>query len=224
MIARRGGGRAAGGALDVLSTFARQIELMLDNERVYRQFSQAYLASLRGLAAALDERRPDTRGHHRAVEALARRIGRRMNLSASELDALATAAAIHDVGLAGVAGSEQAFELDQEHPTIGAGMVQHLPVDPLIAETIACHHEWIDGWGFPRGIGGEEIPMTGRILAAAEFVVEMGTETATREAWDAGRLGEELVTRRKTQFDPAVVDATTAVIAAGTAEQRTKET
>ncbi len=208
-----GGGRPLDpGALETLSTFARQIELMLRNERVYHDFSSAYLASLRGLAAALDERRADTRGHHAAVRRVALEMATRMGLPAAQLEALEVAAAIHDVGLAGIHGSEQAFEVDQEHPTIGAGMIEHLPLDPLVGEAVACHHEWHDGWGFPRGVAGDEIPVAGGILAAAEFIAEMQAGTPLREPYDAERLSAEVERRRGTQFDPEVSEAAIMVI------------
>jgi GAF domain-containing protein len=200
------------GALETLSTFARQIELMLRNERVYHDFSSAYLASLRGLAAALDERRADTRGHHAAVRRVARAMATHMGLRAAEAEALDVAAAIHDVGLAGIHGSEQAFEVDQEHPIIGAGMIEHLPLDPLVGHAVACHHEWHDGWGFPRGFAGDEIPVAGRILAAAEFIAEMQAGTPLREPYDAERLRAEVQRRRGTQFDPVVSEAAITVI------------
>jgi HD-GYP domain-containing protein (c-di-GMP phosphodiesterase class II) len=111
------------------------------------------------------------------------------------------------VGLAAVADDDEAFEANLEHPLVGATMVEHLSLEHDVAEAIATHHEWFDGWGFPRGLRGEQIPLAGRVLAAAEFLVEMATPLPVREGYGAQRLVEELEQRRGSQFDPQVVDA-----------------
>jgi putative nucleotidyltransferase with HDIG domain len=201
------GGAFAEGALELLETFARQVTLMLDNARLFATFSDRYLDTVKGLAAALDARRPHTHDHHERVAAVAVAVVRELGGDADEASALREAALVHDVGLAGAAGVEGGFDADVEHPTLGASLIEHLPLPPAVAGAVATHHEWFDGWGFPRGLRGEQIPRGGRILALAEFLVEMGTGDATRAPWPLARLADDVAQRRGSQFDPEIADA-----------------
>jgi putative nucleotidyltransferase with HDIG domain len=190
-------------SLELCAAFADQIRLMLDNARAFGEFSDRYLETLESLARALDARSQLTHGHHERVAELAARL----RLGEREQAAIRTAGLIHDVGLAGAAQVEGAADSDIEHPTVGASLVEQLPVHPQLVGAVAAHHEWYDGWGFPRGLAAEQIPIGGRILAMAEFIAEMSTDTPVRPGWDTERLTAEIGQRRGTQFDPAVADA-----------------
>jgi putative nucleotidyltransferase with HDIG domain len=190
-------------SLELLATFSEQIKLMLHNARLFASFAEEYLETLKGLARSLDARRPSTHGHHALVAEAAAAIAADVGEAP---EALRTAGLVHDVGLAGVVEAD-GFSVDVEHPTVGASLVSHLPLAPAVAEAIAAHHEWYDGWGFPNGLRGEAIPRAGRVLACAEFLIEMASGDAVREPWDAERLASEIAHRRGSQFDPEVADA-----------------
>lgn len=191
------------GSLDLLATFAEQIREMLHNDRLFRDFSVRYLDTVKGLARSLDIRRPYTRGHHDRVAINAATIAATLGHDDGEVEALRVAGSIHDAGMAG--GTD--YQSDIDHPSVGAGLVEQLPLHPWVAPSVAAHHEWWDGWGFPLGVSGDEIPRGGRILAAAEFVDEMSSGDPVREAWASDRLRAELAIRTGTQFDPAVSEA-----------------
>jgi HD-GYP domain-containing protein (c-di-GMP phosphodiesterase class II) len=131
-----------------------------------------------------------------------------LGLDAAEVEAIATAGLIHDVGMAATAAMEGAFEADIQHPAVGASLVEHLPLHRSVASAVACHHEWFDGWGFPSGLEGRAIPRAGRVLAMAEFLVEMSTPDVVRPAWTVDQLVDEIRQRRGSQFDPEVADLT----------------
>jgi GAF domain-containing protein len=204
--------------LELLGTYATQATLMLDNARLFARFSDRYLETVRGLARSLDTRRPYLEGHHQLVGGAAEALGQALELTPAERQALGAAGLIHDVGLAAVGDDQEAFEANLEHPLVGATMVEHLPLEHDVAEAIATHHEWFDGWGFPRGLRGDQIPLAGRILAAAEFLVEMATPMPVREGYGPERLVDELEQRRGSQFDPRVVEAAVRLVREGTLE------
>lgn len=191
--------------LSLLEAFSEQIRLMLYNAQLFGSFTDRYLTTVEGLARALDARRPDTAGHHHAVSAVGEAIAREAGLDDAEAEAVRVAGLIHDVGLAGSA--EGSWESDVEHPTVGASLVAHLPLHPGVSGAVATHHEWFDGWGFPAGLSGDEIPPAGRALAVAEFLVELATPDEVRPGWPRDRLAGELEQRRGSQFDPAAADA-----------------
>lgn len=191
------------GSLDLLATFADQIRQMLHNERLFVDFASRYLGTVRGLARSLDVRRPHTRGHHERVAQYAAALAAELGHGDAEVDALLTAGLIHDVGMAG--GTD--YQADIDHPSVGAGLVEQLPLHPWVAAAVAAHHEWWDGWGFPHGLAGDAIPRAGRILAAAEFVDEMASGDPVRAPWSAEKLIEELEVRSRTQLEPEVAQA-----------------
>ena len=123
------------------------------------------------------------------------------------VEALHTAGLVHDIGLAGVVERGHEFAANAEHPAVGASMIEHLPLDPAIAQAIACHHEAHDGRGFPAGLAGTDIPPAGRVLALAEFVAERRAGTAVRAPAGDADLAAELQQRRGRQFDPDATDA-----------------
>jgi putative nucleotidyltransferase with HDIG domain len=217
-----GGGEFDEHSLELCEAFAEQIRLMLHNARSFNDFAGRYLETLESLARALDARSPLTHRHHERVAEVARALTAHLRLPEREATAIRTAALIHDVGLAGAAALEGAADSDIEHPTVGASLVEHLPVHPELIGAVATHHEWYDGWGFPRGLAAEQIPIGGRILGMAEFVVEMSTDTPVRRAWEGPRLVEEIAQRRGTQFDPTVADAAIELIGGGDAWLRGK--
>ncbi len=193
-------------SLEMLETFADQIRLMLHNARLFDAFSDRYLETVKGLARSLDARRVHTRGHHEATAHAAAAIAAAIPLSAAEVEAVSTAGLVHDVGMAASAGTEGGFESDVEHPTVGASLIEHIPLHRSVAPAVATHHEWFDGWGFPQGVHGDAIPVSGRILGLAEFLVEMSTGEEVRPPWPAERLASELRRRRGSQFDPDIAD------------------
>jgi HD-GYP domain-containing protein (c-di-GMP phosphodiesterase class II) len=198
--------------LELLAAFAQQIQLMLHNARTFATFSERYVETIVGLARALDAGRTEYADHHHRVSSVGRTLAVGLGLEEEEVEAIATAGLVHDVGMAAAPADERAFETDIQHPAVGASLVEHLPLHRCVAQAIACHHEWFDGWGFPDGLQGRAIPRAGRVLAMAEFLVEMSTPDVIRPAWTAEQLVEEIRQRRGSQFDPEVADLASALI------------
>ncbi|MDP9418405.1 MAG: GAF domain-containing protein, partial [Actinomycetota bacterium] len=194
-------------SLRLLGLLAEQVGLMLENDRVFADFTGRYLGVLQGIARTLDARRPETLGYHERTAGLATVLATALGLDRSDVEAAGQAALVHDVGLAAVPTADRAFLSDVEHPAVGADLVAGMPVHPAIASAIASHHEWYDGWGFPDGLRGEQIPLLGRVLAVAAFSAEMSVADLVRPAWSADRVVEEVRRRAGSQFDPGVVEA-----------------
>jgi len=179
----------------------------LGNVLLFEAFNQRFVDTLHALSLALDARYACSAGHHRRITNWTLAIGRKLGLSESQLEDLRMAGLGHDVGMCGIVEVEHGFQADFHHPTIGASMFDVLPNGHAISEIIATHHEWYDGWGFPAGLKGDEIPIGGRILALAEFITEGTTADPIQAAFPPSKLIAEIETRRGRQFDPAVVDA-----------------
>jgi HD-GYP domain-containing protein (c-di-GMP phosphodiesterase class II) len=99
------------------------------------------------------------------------------------------------------------YQSDVDHPSVGGGLIEQLPLHPWVAPSIAAHHEWWDGWGFPEGLSGDAIARGGRILAVAEFLDEMSSGDPVRDPWGPERLAAEIGVRTGSQFEPDVAAA-----------------
>src|SRR3954468_6574527 len=140
-------------------------------------------------------------------------IAERLGLNA---DLIRIASRLHDVGMAAVSyaitGKPGALtpgerrELET-HPVLGHAMLTGSGVELLetAAEIALTHHERFDGAGYPRGLAGEEIPITGRIAAVADAFDALTTDRVYRRAGSVEEAVETLTAERGRHFDPAVV-------------------
>ena len=193
--------------LSILSTFVEQIKLVLNNSNLFERFTQRYFMTLEAMSKAYDMRSHATVGHSQRVSNTAAEIALQAGLSSDQVKNIKMAGAIHDIGFCGVTDISESYHVDYNHTIIGASMVEVLPISSEIVEGIRCHHEWYDGWGFPQGLKGNKIPLSGRILAVAEYYVEATTNKPMQKALNWTQLREELEIRKNKQFDPKVVDA-----------------
>jgi putative two-component system response regulator len=129
-----------------------------------------------------------------------------------------SAAQMHDIGKIGIpdailqkpgALTPEERAIMQEHTLIGESILQGSG-SPLIqaAEIIAAtHHERWDGKGYPRGLKGESIPISGRIAAVADVFDALTSERHYKPGWPVSAARDELVRNSGTRFDPACIDA-----------------
>ncbi|NOZ62349.1 MAG: anti-sigma factor antagonist [Calditrichaeota bacterium] len=194
-------------SLSVLTNFTEQIKLVLNNSRLFDDFTRRYFSTLVAMSEAYDHRSPETAGHSRRVSDAAVKIAQKMQMEKSLTEHIRQAGLIHDLGMCGVVDVGEDFQADFNHPEIGASMIEALPIASALTEAVRTHHEWYDGWGFPNGLKGDQIPISGRILALAEYFVEATANTRFSEPLTPDKLREELELRTGKQFDPDVVAA-----------------
>jgi GAF domain-containing protein len=199
-------------SLTILRSFCEQIKLVLQNSKLFEDFTQSYLGTLKALSESYDVRSPYGAGHSKRVAATAVEIGKVLGLATGDLAHLDLAAQIHDVGMCGVVELKSGYRADFNHPTIGASLIEVLPISSDVADAIRTHHEWYDGWGYPEGLKGEAIPLFGRILAVAEYYEEIQLGGFHERLRTPQQLEEDFETRSGTQFDPRVMGALKQVI------------
>ena len=96
----------------------------------------------------------------------------------------------------------------RSHTVLGAQLLAQVPL--LQGEglgVIRSHHERWDGSGYPDLIGGEEIPLGGRIFAVADTLDAMTSDRPYRDAYPWEVAVAEITAQSGRQFDPAVVEA-----------------
>jgi two-component system, cell cycle response regulator len=236
-IAARGALSEHGEGFTVTSTYGAAVlpadardpstALRIADNRLYahkdrRQRSSAGSQTSAALLQALQEREPELRDHLEEVAQLAMRIGRALGLSGVELDGLARAAHLHDVGKVAVPdailqkpGHLDAAEWDlmRQHTIAGERILNAAPALRHVARLVRSSHERFDGAGYPDGLAGQDIPLGARIIAACDAYHSM---TSRRIYGDVVSSAEALAELRRCagrQFDPRVVDQICALFA-----------
>jgi putative nucleotidyltransferase with HDIG domain len=130
------------------------------------------------MAAALGLKDRYTQAHAQRVALYARRLALRLGLSDMEAELVAIGGLLHDVGKLALSDqifSDQKTDLTKEllwevksHPIMGAAMLKRLNCPATICDVALCHHERIDGNGYPFGLQGNAIPLSARIVSVAD--------------------------------------------------------
>ena len=171
---------------------------------------------VRQVAKELDRLLPWQAGHGQGTATIALRIGQAANLDDEVLHQLKLAALLHDIGLLMLPphlqtrrGSLDAdsYVAIQNHPRLGAMLLEPFTFLRDATVMIAHHHERWDGSGYPYGLRGEFIPFGARILAVAD-VFEAIRVPHVRDRSLRDRIALRILqVASGTQFDPCVVDA-----------------
>jgi two-component system, cell cycle response regulator len=206
--------------------------LQVADQRLYARKAQTRESSavlqLRDvLLQAFRERYPDLQKHQRGVGALVLAVGRRMGLDGEELDVLARAAELHDVGKIAIPDAilSKPGPLDAEewrfmrrHTILGERILMAASALRPVAKLVRSSHERFDGDGYPDGLRGEGIPLGARIIFVCDAYDAMTSNRAYSRAIAPAEAIQELRACAGTQFDAKVVEAFIATLAEPSAE------
>ena len=171
---------------------------------------------LKAFGTTLDLRDNETAGHSQRVTRYSHEIAEVMGCATEELDRIARAAYLHDIGKIAIpdailrkAGklTREEMEVMRSHAWIGYNMVSHVSFLAPIGEIVLSHHERYDGNGYPQGLVGDQIPLGARIFAVADTLDAMTTDRPYRKALPFCAAREEILRESGHQFDPKVVQA-----------------
>lgn len=205
----------------LFQALANQVAIAIENSNLYKQMHDTFEEVTYAFADALEKRDAYTGGHTARVRQYSLMIGRRLDLSEDEMECLALASILHDIGKIGVADyilQKQGRLVDQEftdmcrHPQLAVEILELIGAMRPLLPTIRSHHERFDGQGYPDGIAGEDIPLTARIISVADAFDAMTTDRPYRKALSHAAALQELSLHSGSQFDPRVVAAFTAAI------------
>lgn len=208
------------GILVVFQVLTR--ELLVSQERAEQlETRSTELASLQvGVLAALVQtlslRDKHTARHSAAVARFAKAIAREAGCSEAEQELVHTAGLLHDIGkfafpdsilLADSKLSDEDWELVKLHPEHGARLVRRVDGYGPVADVILCHHERMDGRGYPRGLPGDEVPHLSRMISIADTYDVMTARDSYRSPVSREEAVAELRRVSGTQLDGELVEA-----------------
>ncbi len=162
--------------------------------------------------------KPNILNHLERIRGYCFIMGRALDLSSQEVELIAHASQLHDVGMAGIPNAiftktgdlaDHDWESLKHHPIIGAEILHGSP-SPLLqaGELIALtHHERWDGSGYPHGIKGENIPLSGRLCALADVFDALTTPRLYKKEISVDEAMQLIVNSGGQLFDPYLVEA-----------------
>jgi two-component system cell cycle response regulator len=178
------------------------------------------------LLQVMAERAPDLPEHLSEVALMARAVGRQMGLVGEDLEVLVRAAELHDVGKVAVPDvilqKQSALDASERviierHCEVGERILAAAPAMGPVARLVRASHERFDGAGYPDRRVGEDIPLGARIIAVCDAFHAMTNNRPYRSGMGVVDAFSRLRKDAGSQFDPEVVDAFGAILAAGEA-------
>ncbi len=182
--------------------------------KTYSELRNRYMETIEALRLAVDAKDMYTRGHSDRVAFFAIKIGEAFSLSAKELELLRIGGIFHDIGKIGTADdillkigklSEKEYLEIKKHPIKGANILGAVSMFKEVVPLVMCHHERIDGEGYPLGLAGDEIPFLAKILAVADAFDAMTSDRLYRTKLDLEEAVSQLKAGAGTQFDADII-------------------
>jgi putative nucleotidyltransferase with HDIG domain len=183
---------------------------------LYQQLQRGIYQSLLGLANALEAKDVYTRGHSERVGASSRRLAITLGLLPAEVEVIARAGLLHDIGKIGIPEavlrktgplSPEEWEVMRRHPEIGAQIVAPFEFFTAGAVVIRHHHERVDGSGYPDRLAGAAIPLGARIVAVADVYDALTSDRPYRSALTSDAARAHLEAQAGRGLDEEIVGA-----------------
>lgn len=184
------------------------------------QLSNSYGAVVRTLSRAAAYRDSETGNHILRIGQSAALIARAYGMEESWVELMRLAAPMHDVGKIGIpddillkpgALTEAERSVIQTHASIGHAILsdEHPSELTLLAAEIALsHHEKWDGSGYPQGLSGEQIPLSGRIVAICDVYDALRMPRPYKQPWSREDSQRFIREQAGKHFDPRLVTIT----------------
>jgi diguanylate cyclase (GGDEF)-like protein/putative nucleotidyltransferase with HDIG domain len=198
----------------VYRAYCAQMAIVRDRERHAMETEALHMRTIEGLAMAVEAKDMNTHRHLMRVRIYVSEIGKRMGLDKPIMQALTTAAFLHDIGKLAVPEhiinkpgklTPEEFEKMKIHPVVGADILERVHFPYPVVPIVRSHHEAWDGSGYPDGLKGEEIPIGARILTAVDCLDALASERPYRRAMPIDEAMAFVKDKAGIKFDPEVV-------------------
>jgi putative two-component system response regulator len=186
-------------------------------KEAHRELEEAYLDTIHRLTLAAEYKDEDTGDHIMRMSRYSALIAEKLGLADKEVRNILYAAPMHDVGKIGIPDSilmksgrltEEEFATIKTHSIIGANILSNSKAEVLkLAEEIAIsHHEKWNGTGYPQGLSGDKIPLSGRIVGLADAFDALTSKRPYKDPFPVEQAIDIIKKERGEHFDPRVVD------------------
>jgi diguanylate cyclase (GGDEF)-like protein/putative nucleotidyltransferase with HDIG domain len=200
----------------VFRSYHTVVSRLREEQEETRRAMDVQLATTEALALAIEAKGGCTPEHVRSIQRFAGMLAEAAGMSDADIQAVRTAALLHDIGNMAVpehilakpeALTPEEFERVKIHPRVGADILRDVPFGAPVAELVLCHHERWDGLGYPAGLRGDAIPLGARVLSIADVFSTLQTARPYRQ----GQATEQEAIKKLRElsgqaFDPVLVD------------------
>jgi putative two-component system response regulator len=186
---------------------------------------KAYLDAVTMLSVACEGKDEDTGFHVRRVQHYTEALALQLGVPQHEAEHMGVMSILHDIGKLYIPDvilkkpaklDSTEWEIMKRHPEFGVRILGDNPFYEVAREIAACHHESMDGTGYPKGIQGENIPLSARIAKAADIFDALTSRRPYKEPWSVENALAWLSEHSGTQLDPKIVTAFHQLQEAGT--------
>ena len=189
-------------------------------ENTYKIINQ----SMNTFASLIDTKDPYTKDHSARVSYYSTKIARKLGLDDEYVRNIAYIALMHDCGKLLIDDdiltkpaklTMEEYEIMKTHTTNGGKALQNFTSIKEIVNGAMYHHEHYDGTGYPKGLKGEEIPLSARIIGVADALDAMASDRCYRKRLTEEVIKQELIECSGTQFDPKIANLVVEMINSG---------
>jgi HD-GYP domain-containing protein (c-di-GMP phosphodiesterase class II) len=203
--------------IKLFTSVASGCAVFIENGRLFGDLKDLFVGSLKALTSSIDAKDQYTRGHSERVALISRWLAERWAevepLEEEQIHKIYLAGLLHDIGKIGIDESvlrkngkltPEERTCIQRHPSIGAGILRGIKQMRDIVPGVLHHHEREDGRGYPDGLTGDEISLTGKIVGLADSFDAMTSRRVYRDALSVEHALSEIHKGLGTQFDARI--------------------
>lgn len=175
---------------------------------------KAYQDAVTMLSVACEGKDEDTGFHVRRVKYYTEAIATELGIPQDEAEHMGVMSILHDIGKLYIPDvilkkpaklDPEEWEIMKRHAEFGVRILGDNPFYEVAREIAACHHENMDGSGYPKGLKGEGIPLSARIAKAADIFDALTSRRPYKEPWSVEKALEWMDTQSGTQLDQQAV-------------------
>jgi putative nucleotidyltransferase with HDIG domain len=194
---------------------AAHVSAGIESAQLIKKQRELFLATIAMLAQAVELRDPYTGGHTVRVTEYSMLLGTQLELSREDMELIRVGTPLHDIGKIGIDDAilrkpgkltAQEFEIMKSHTTKGAKILEQVGDLSSVIPIVRSHHERWDGFGYPDGLAGENIPRLARIVGVCDAFDAMTSDRPYRQGMPAEAAFAEVEKQKAKQFDPEVAD------------------
>jgi HD-GYP domain-containing protein (c-di-GMP phosphodiesterase class II) len=203
--------------IKLFNSVAGGCAVFIENGKLFKDLKELFIGSLKALTSSIDAKDKYTHGHSERVAFISRWIAEKLSeqeqLDEDQINRVYLAGLLHDIGKIGIEEvvlrkngklTDEEYDRIKQHPSIGAGILHEIKQMRDVIPGILSHHERVDGKGYPGGLVGDQIPLTGKIVQLADSFDAMTSRRTYRDAMSVEQALEQIEKGLGTQFDEKI--------------------
>lgn len=178
---------------------------------------QSEIETLHLLGLISDFRDQNTGDHQERIGSLTKLFSLLLGQGLYQQELIMNSSRLHDIGKIAIPDAillkpgkltVEEFDVIKTHTVLGKDLLEGSHSENLIEGAIIAytHHERWDGSGYPQGLSGEAIPLSGRIVSIVDVFDALISERPYKKMWTKEDALAYIVAQSGTQFDPVLVD------------------